>query len=276
MWKPLLVRFRMALVGVLCSVASVEAQITPIYTFNQRTVAESAKVNANFALLANALNRTGGTITGNIAVTSGVTIDGVDISVALAQNVGPTASPSFLGLTITGTGASALDVAGGINAGSGNVGIIGTDGRIPALSSTYFTSLSGAYLTDVALLGTANTFTARNDFYTYTETRATPSISAGSLTLDLATATFFGPVALNANISTLTLSNAPASGKLGAFTVAFQADGTLRTITWPASVKWPGGAAPTMTSTNGKIDVITLITVDGCTSYLGFVAGQSF
>jgi hypothetical protein len=51
------------------------------------------------------------------------------------------------GLTITGTGATALTVGGGITAGTGVVGIVGTDGRIPAISSTYFTSLSGASLT---------------------------------------------------------------------------------------------------------------------------------
>jgi hypothetical protein len=51
------------------------------------------------------------------------------------------------GLTITGTGATALTVGGGITAGTGIVGIVGTDGRIPAISSTYFASLSGASLT---------------------------------------------------------------------------------------------------------------------------------
>jgi len=30
------------------------------------------------------------------------------------------------------------------------------------------------------------------------------------------------------------------------------------TITWPASVKWSGGTAPTLTTTVGKIDIVTL------------------
>ena len=78
------------------------------------------------------------------------------------------ASMSAPAATISGTGASALDVAGGINAGSGNVGIVDTSGKIPAISSTYFASLSGANLTGVpaaAVTGTAailgaNSFTA--------------------------------------------------------------------------------------------------------------------
>lgn len=55
----------------------------------------------------------------------------------------------FAGVDITGTGATALDVAGGIQAGSGNVGIVDSTGKIPAISSTYFASLSGANLTGV-------------------------------------------------------------------------------------------------------------------------------
>lgn len=39
-------------------------------------------------------------------------------------------------VTITNTTAGALDIGGGINAGTGNVAIVGADGRIPALSST--------------------------------------------------------------------------------------------------------------------------------------------
>jgi|GEM_PF-7013579 len=49
-------------------------------------------------------------------------------------------------VTMSNTGADALTVSGGIVAG-GSVGIIGADGRIPALSSTYLASLDGSALT---------------------------------------------------------------------------------------------------------------------------------
>lgn len=60
--------------------AVVRAQLTPPYTFVPNTTIRATEANANFALLPNALNRTGGEITGNIAVQAGVTIDGRDIS----------------------------------------------------------------------------------------------------------------------------------------------------------------------------------------------------
>lgn len=34
-------------------------------------------------------------------------------------------------------------------------------------------------------------------------------------------------------------------------------DGTARTITWPSTVKWSGGTAPTFTGTSGRSDIVT-------------------
>lgn len=56
---------------------------------------------------------------------------------------------AFTTITASSTSATALDVAGGIQAGSGNVGIVDNTGKIPAISSTYFASLSGANLTGI-------------------------------------------------------------------------------------------------------------------------------
>lgn len=68
---------------------------------------------------------------------------------------------AFTTITASNTGATAIDVAGGITAGTGNVGIVDATGKIPAISSTYFASLSGTNLTGVALLASANTFTGQ-------------------------------------------------------------------------------------------------------------------
>lgn len=132
------------------------AQITGITSFT--TSVPVATLNSNFSTLASgAVSRSAGSVTGNMTVANGVTIDGVDIGATL----GGTGTPTFAGVTITGSGGSALDVTGGINAGSGNVGIVDTTGKIPAISSTYFTSLSGANLTGVvASTGITNTWTS--------------------------------------------------------------------------------------------------------------------
>jgi hypothetical protein len=105
-------------------------------------------------------------------------------------------------------------------------------------------------------------------------TRTAPTISSGTLTLDLNTATVFD-VALNANITTLTISNVQSSGRTSSFVLILTADGTARSVTWPASFLWPSGTAPTLTSTNGKKDVFTVFTVDGGTNYQAFISGQN-
>lgn len=109
----------------------------------------------------------------------------------------------------------------------------------------------------------------------YGETRTTPTINVGTLTLNLENGNVFG-VALNANVTTLTIQNPSASGTACSFTLAFTADGTLRTVTWGASVKWAGGVAPTLTSTNGKVDIFVFTTWDAGTTWYAFTAGQNF
>lgn len=107
------------------------AQITIPHTFAPLTVISSSQMNTNFSALGNnALNRTGGTITGTITVSADVTIDGADISDYLSGGK----------LIATSTAADSLDVGGGINAGTGNVGIVDSTGKIPALTATYFTA----------------------------------------------------------------------------------------------------------------------------------------
>lgn len=65
----------------------------------------------------------------------------------------------------------------------------------------------------------------------------------------------------------------PASG--GQFTLMLAQDATGgRTVTWPTSVRWPGGTAPTITGTAARTDVVSFIS-DG-TYWLGFVGGQNF
>lgn len=106
------------------------------------------------------------------------------------------------------------------------------------------------------------------------ETRTAPTISSGTLTLDCSAGNVFN-VALNANITTLSFTNVPSSGTAFALTLLLTADGTARTVTWGASVKWPGGTAPTLTSTNGKVDAFVLFTHDGGTNWLAFTGGQN-
>ena len=108
----------------------------------------------------------------------------------------------------------------------------------------------------------------------YTESSSSPTISGGTLTLNLAASSVFD-VTLNAAISNLTISNPSVSGKVSSFVLVFEYTGSAYTVVWPATVRWPGATAPTLTNTNGKRDIFTFFTFDGGTSYNAFISGQN-
>ena len=131
---------------------------------------------------------------------------------------------------------------------SGNVGI-GTSSPSSALDVAGTLTVQGAITEDAeTLTGTATT-------------------------IDLATATNFTHTLTGA--TTYTFSNPATTGNATAFTLKVIQDTTARTITWPASVDWAGGTAPTLTATSGGVDVFVFYTIDGGTTYYGFTAGQA-
>jgi hypothetical protein len=74
---------------------------------------------------------------------------------------------------------------------------------------------------------------------------------------------------------TLTMSGAVA-GSVWTVTFILRQDGTgSRLVTWPTT-KWAGGAAPTLTAAANGIDVVTITTVDGGSTWFGFLGGKAF
>lgn len=110
---------RTLLVLALCLVpVSAAAQVTIPNVFVAGTVADPDKVNANFTTLgALALNRGGGTLTGNLAANAGVTIDGIDIGAALcpscAASFSTVSATTVSATTFSGSGASLTAIPAG-------------------------------------------------------------------------------------------------------------------------------------------------------------------
>ena len=75
---------------------------------------------------------------------------------------------------------------------------------------------------------------------------------------------------------TYTFSNPAPSGKATAFILKVIQDSTARTITWPSSVDWSGGTAPTLSTGNNDVDIFVFYTNDGGTTYYGSIVGQDF
>jgi hypothetical protein len=147
----------------------------------------------------------------------------------------------------------------------------GTNGQVLSTNGSGVLSFGNAG--DVTLTGTqtltnktieAGTFTNG-----YTEEVATANTST-AYTIDLA----------NGSVQILTLTGnctftfpTVVSGK--GFTLLLLQDATGgRTATWPASVKWPGSTAPTITATASKMD--KYVFVANGSYWIGSNAGQNY
>ena len=101
------------------------------------------------------------------------------------------------------------------------------------------------------------------------------TLSGTSVTIDLHTSTNFTHTL--SGTTSYTFSNPEGSGHVSAFTLKVIQDSSASgyAITWPTSVDWPGGTAPTLTATANAVDIFVFYTNDGGTTYYGFVAGQA-
>lgn len=73
---------------------------------------------------------------------------------------------------------------------------------------------------------------------------------------------------------TFTISNPQASGIKSDLTIILTVGGTGGyTRTWPAGVDWPAATEPTPTTGVGDVDIYTLFTVDGGTTWYAFLPG---
>lgn len=190
---------------------------------------------------------------GNIGPTGPQGIQGIQGVQGVAGPTGPTGSTGSTGPTgPTGTSGPTVYPGAGIANSTGS-----------AWGTSYTTSGTG---TVVAL---TNTPTLTNPTVTnYTETLYTANTGT-AITVSLANGTV-QQLTLTGN-ATITMPTA-AAGK--SFVIMLKQDGTgSRTVTW-STVVWPGGTAPTITSTASKQDIYSFFS-DG-TSWYGATIGQSY
>jgi hypothetical protein len=128
--------------------------------------------------------------------------------------------------------------------------------------------LAGGTMTGT--IACADQLVARPELKDYSETKTALS-AAASVAIDIENGNVFTLTA-DQN-TTFTFTNPSPTGKSCAFTLIWTQDSSDRTITWPGTVDWAGGSAPSVTSGSGKIDVYTFFTLDAGTIWYGFQAG---
>lgn len=85
------------------------------------------------------------------------------------------------------------------------------------------------------------------------------SVSSGNVALDCSLGDYF-KLAPTANVTSWTISNVPPACSL---MIEFTQDSTARTVAWPSSFKWAGGAASAVSNVSGAKDVLAMTTFDG-------------
>ena len=195
---------------------------------------------------------------------------------------GTIAASEISGLATVATTGSYTDLTNEPTAPSGT--IVGTTDTqtltnktltTPIISSISNTGTLTLPTSTDTLVGRATTDTLTNKTLTnptvtnYVETPFS-STPTSTITLDLANGTV-QIITLGGNV-TFTFPTA-TSGK--SFILLLKQDATgSRTVTWPASVKYAGGTAPTITSTASRLDILSYF-ADG-TNWYGVVVAQNY
>jgi hypothetical protein len=221
--------------------------------------------------------------TGTVTSVGGTgTVNGISLSGTVTTSGSLTLGGSLSGVSLT------TQVTGTLPAGNGGTGITSLGAGVATFlgtpsSANLATALTDETGTGVAVFGTNPTLTGvtlageaacadnlvtRATLKDYAIEGSAIGSTGATRTFDLAVANFFSATLDQA--CTFTFSNPPASGDFGCFVLELTNGGAF-VITYPASVDFIGGVAPTLTAAG--VDQLVFTTRDGGTTYFCFVAG---
>tara|TARA_R110000772_G_scaffold268323_1_gene394882 strand:+ start:5153 stop:5752 length:600 start_codon:yes stop_codon:yes gene_type:complete len=97
--------------------------------------------------------------------------------------------------------------------------------------------------------------------------------SSGTATLDCSVGNVFSVTLSEA--TTFAFSNVPSSGTAYGLTLELKQDASASgyAVTWPAALNWSADSPPALSTSGSAVDVITMYTRDGGTTWFGFVVG---
>lgn len=150
------------------------------------------------------------------------------------------------------------DVAGD----SGNWGTLLNDILANGTNDIDSTLKAVSDVADAALPKAGGTMTGELHLKTAVATRVDDATASGGTALDFDVANAWAMTATGS--VTFSVSNVP-SGTIIVGGILKLMNGGAHTITWPGAFKWPGGSAPSLTSSG--VDLIVFVTLDGGTTW---------
>lgn len=245
------------------SIVATTAAATAVTLADAGNNYDATTVEAAFTELASTSSGQGASIIGVFDTAGNFT--GADVEAVLAElsasqvseNTDITVNALFLNEQAT----ASADVAG--------------DGQIWVLTASpnvlRFTDDAGTdwtILTDNLAFSMQDKELTRPKIKDYSLTSTSVASASNVIELDMEDSNSF-ETTLTENITTVTLSNPAATGSYCELIWKVTQDSTTRSITFPASVQWPGGTAPTISTGSGDVDIITLKTWDAGTTWYG-------
>jgi hypothetical protein len=211
------------------------------------------------------------TITGNISVTSVGSFDRVTTANnGSGTNIGIGDDAWFGDVNIADT----VRIMGQQSANNGYIIFGNADNSVKlgrtgtgALTWNGAFSVTGGLTTLSANLVMANNNITRPILTGYTEHEVANTAATGTFSLDCGASNFFD-LTLTGNI-TISPTNVPPATRVWSGTIVAKQDATGgRTITWPAGTKYAGGVVPPATTTANALDIWSIMTYDGGTTYI--------
>lgn len=97
------------------------------------------------------------------------------------------------------------------------------------------------------------------------------AIAAGVVNIDCSLGDYF-TLTLTANVTSITFSNLPGSGKGASKFIEFVQGAGPFTVAWPASFKWAGGTVGSVSTVNATVDELAITTLNNGTAWKATLA----
>lgn len=124
---------------------------------------------------------------------------------------------------------------------------------------------------------TGGVFTGNIQVKNILESSVNAVITNGVAVLDMSYGSVFN-LSLTENVSSFSIINIPTGGTTSFSLIVTQNNSVAKTLSWASNktIMWPDNSYPVITSTLGKTDIFSFLTINEGDTFYGFLSGQAY